>query len=101
MKRINTMAVTTVEVNMLDGDLTVTSVGVGGLEREHYGPTLQCFLMNQVEAIVSVNSDHGGDSPDSITGEAGVEVALSCLLMCVFWQCKVYRVTNTTAHNKS
>jgi len=77
---------TTVEENMLDGELTVTSVVVVELEREHSGSQLQCFVMNEVleepmaaEVQVDVNVPVKSVFIDEDTeGQEDIEMVLSC-----------------------
>ena len=75
------MAETTAEVNVLDGDLTVVSIEVGELEKEHSGPTLQCVMNPVREELISAEVQVDADVPVNST--------------------QVYRVMDTAAYSKS
>lgn len=77
---------TTIDENMLDGELTVTSVLVVELEREDSGSQLQCLVINEVleepmkaEAQVDVNVPvKSVFIHEETNGQEDTEMVLSC-----------------------
>jgi len=77
---------TTVDTHILSGEITVTSVVVVELEREHSGANLQCLVINEVleepmEAQVQVDVNVAVKSVsihEEMTGQENTEMVLSC-----------------------